>query len=195
MNIIKELELILDKSLSKNISLYKRKNATLSFISYREGIVDKNTEAYYITAVKNDILQSFIKREISINDILKNAAVIFYALGSINNRECIHLNKIKYTDIDISIDMTSLKDLHICDKLKESTQSKIDIEFSKKEVVINHIENEIYEISQKHINDIDDDTLLSDEKVYDEVEEEIDENDEENINYDNNHENDEDDIS
>ena len=46
MNTIKELELIIDKTISKNIALYKRKNATLTFISYREGYVDKNTESY-----------------------------------------------------------------------------------------------------------------------------------------------------
>lgn len=198
MNIIKELELILDKTLSKNIALYKRKNATLSFISYREGVVDKNTESFYLTAVKNDILESFLNRNISINDILKNAPVIFYALGSINNRECTHLSKIKYIDIDISNDMTSLKDLNTCDKIKELAQSKIDIEFSKKDIIENTIENVSYDISQKHVTDIDDDTLLSDEKIYDdieEVEEEVDENYDENINDDINHENDEDDIS
>jgi hypothetical protein len=168
MNIVKDLELFLDSYLSKNIITYKRKNSSVIFIAYREGIVDKNTEAFYLTSIKYDDLQLFIQRNISIYDILSKTPVIFYAVSSIGNKECIYLNKVKFIDIDVTDDMKSLEALEICDKLKENIQLKIDQEYFKKEVYNNKIndynDNNLYITDDVDIED--NDMLLSDDIIY-----------------------------
>ncbi len=183
MNVVKDLELFLDKHLSKNIITYKRKHSTVTFIAYREGIVDKNTEAFYLTAIKETDLVLFIKRKISISDILYKAPVLFYAVSSINNKECLFLNKIKYDEIEISNDMKSLENLEKCDKIKEEEQRQIDQECCKKEIYENNV-NEYYEEDINFTTDDaneDNEMLLSDDIIYHIDEEEDDLSEDEDV--------------
>ena len=124
MNIVKDLELTVDTYISKSIILYKRKNSDVKFISYKEGIVDKNNEAYYLTAIKKDILSDFLDRKINIYTVLSSSPVLFYAVSSINNKECLYLHKVKIEDVVITDDMKSLEPLHVCDKIKDKNRYK-----------------------------------------------------------------------
>lgn len=187
MKVVPQLELVITEEISKNVSLYKRKNNNnVFFFSYKEGKADKYTNVYYLTCIKEAEIKEFKKNKLSINDIFKNAFVVFYATSNINNSDSDTCCKVPYKDLIISPDMLSLEDFKTRDLLKEeflstkTSESEVEPILIMEEVVLEDDAEYIAEKSEMlKIYHEDDALLYEDNSDRDFEEDDDDESDDE----------------
>lgn len=185
MKVIPQLELIITEEISKNISLFKRKNnASVLFISYKEGKSDKYNNVYYVTCIKETDVKELKDCKISINEIFKKAIVIFYVTANVNNSDSDTCYKVAYADLIISPDMLSLAKFSDRDILKEeflANRSDEDLEMTLiEQTIMEEDDDDEYLVEKTEILKIyhEDDVLLyedTSDRDYDEdVEEDSD---------------------